>query len=404
MKSPDASFFTGNREAVYDALKGGLLVVTAYTQTQRSNDTAFRFEQEANFWYLTGIEHPDWKLLIDAKRRKSWLVAPHVEQHHELFDGSLSHEHASLISGIHDVIDERAADAWLRQASRSHTIVHMIDVPAHAEYFGFYLNPSIKETREMLDRLFTKVQDFRPDLAKLRAIKQPEEIAFMQSAIDLTIEQFQHVYKQFASYKYEYEIEADFSVGFRRSGAPGHAYDPIVAAGANACTLHYIRNDSKLSKGQMVLLDIGARRNGYAADITRTYAFGKVTKRQRQVHEAVEYAQSEIIDLIEPGLMLDEYQDLVDGIMQRTLKELKLISGPDDDKYRKYFPHAISHGLGIDVHDALGRPRMLQEGMVLTVEPGIYIPEEKIGIRIEDDILVTSSGHRNMSAKLSTAL
>lgn len=404
MKSLDASFFKGNRERVYDALKGGLLVVPGYTQMQRSNDTANRFEQEGNFWYLTGIEYPDWKLLIDGKRRKSWLVAPHVEQHHELFDGSLDRDDAREISGITEIIDESAADSWLRQAARNHTIVHMVDVPSYSEHFGFHLNPVAKDTREILARIFTKVQDFRSELAKIRAIKQPIEIEAMQAAINLTVEQFAHIYDNLLHYSYEYEIEADFSAGFRRAGAVGHAYDPIIATGNNACTLHYIRNQDKLVKGQMILLDVGARHYGYSADITRTYAFGKVTKRQQSVHAAVEQAQHDIIELIEPGLPLDEYQELVDGIMKKALLDLKLISGVDDPAYREYFPHAISHGLGIDVHDALGRPHTLQEGMVLTVEPGIYIPKEKIGVRIEDDILVTASGRKNLSAKLPTAL
>lgn len=404
MKSLDASFFQGNRERVYNALKGGLLVVPGYTQMQRGNDTAHKFEQEANFWYLTGIEYPDWQLLIDGKRRRSWLVAPHVEKTHEIFDGSLSLDDAREISGVNDIIDVREADSWLRQAARSHTIVHMVDVPFYSEHFGFHLNPVAKDTRERLSRQFTKVQDFRLELAKIRAIKQPAEIDAMQAAIDLTVQAFQNVHERLMKYTYEYEIEADFNAGFRRTGAAGHAYDPIVASGKNACTLHYVRNNDKLVKGQLVLLDIGARHNGYSADITRTYAYGKATKRQQAVHAAVEQAQYDIISLIEPGLSLEEYQELSDGIMQKALIDLKLISGPNDPAHRDYFPHAISHGLGIDVHDSLGRPRILQEGMVLTVEPGIYIPEEKIGVRIEDDILVTASGNKNMSAKLSTSL
>lgn len=400
----DATFFAGNRERVYDQLKGGVLVVSAYTQMQRSNDTAFKFEQEANFWYLTGIEYPDWTLYMDGKRRRSWLVAPHVEEHHELFDGSLPLDEARRLSGINDIIEQRDADSWLRQTARTHTLVYTVDIPQHSEYFGFTLNPAIHATRDKLARIFAKVEDFRLELAKLRAIKQPAEIAAMQDAIDLTTAAFAEIHGKLSSYKYEYEIEADFTAYFRRRGAEGHAYDPIVAAGENACTLHYVRNNAKLKKGQFVLLDIGARHHGYAADITRTYAFGAPTKRQQQVHEAVAAAQAAIIDLIEPDLLVEEYNEMVDGIMKRTLIDLKLIKDHDDPAYRKYFPHAISHGLGIDVHDALGQTRLLRTGMVLTVEPGIYIPEEKIGVRIEDDILVTSSGHKNMSAKLSTAL
>ena len=151
-------------------------------------------------------------------------------------------------------------------------------------------------------------------------------------------------------------------------------------------------------------MDIGARHHGYAADITRTYAYGKPTKRQQSVHATVQAAQTEIISLLEPGLSVETYQTKVDAIMKRALMDLKLITDEKDEKYHKYFPHAISHGLGIDVHDALGKPRVLQPGMVLTVEPGIYIPEAGIGVRIEDDIVITDTGHRNMSGKLSAYL
>ncbi len=404
MPALDKTFFSTNREHTYDALKGGILAVPAYTQMQRSHDAAFGFEQEANFWYLCGIDYPDWWLLLDGKRRRAWLVAPDMEKHQELFDGSLSYVEAQKISGIDDIISQREADSWLRQAARLHPLAYIVDYPSHASYFGFSLNPATRDLRDKLTRIFTKVDDFRPELAKLRAIKQSVEVDAMQAAVDLTMKAYDEVKAQFADYKAEYEIEADFTSYFRRHGAAGHAYDPIVAAGANACTLHYGRNNTKLKKGQLVLIDVGARHHGYAADITRTYAYGVVTKRQQQVHEAVEQAQREIIELIEPGLSIETYHEAVDSIMQQALIELKLIADKKDEAYKKYFPHAVSHGLGIDVHDALGRPRTLQPGMVLTVEPGIYIPEQNIGVRIEDDILVTAKGYKNMSAKLSTAL
>jgi Xaa-Pro aminopeptidase len=404
MSGPDKTFFAGNRERVYDALRGGILLVPAYAQMQRSNDTAYRFEQEANFWYLTGINYPDWWLLMDGKRRRSWLVAPNVEAHHELFDGSLSRDNATVISGITDIIDVREADSWLRQAARTHPLAYVVDVPHHAEYFGFTMNPVAREAKEKLARIFTKVEDFRLELSRLRVVKQPAEINAIQSAIDLTVNAFDDIKSRITTYRYEYEIEADFTHYFRKNGADGHAYDPIVAAGENACTLHYIHNNSRLKKGQLLLLDIGAKCQGYAADITRTYAYGTATKRQRQVHEAVAEAQRDIIGLIEPDLPFEDYYQLADTIMQKTLMKLGLISSMDSDAYRRYFPHAIGHGLGIDVHDSLGKLRTLQPGMIITVEPGIYIPEEKIGVRIEDDILVTKNGHKNMSEKLSTAL
>lgn len=404
MKTLDATFFTQSREAAIQKLEGSLLVVPAYTQMQRGNDAAFQFEQEANFWYLTGVTHPDWWVIIDGKRAKSWLVSPDINEVHALFDGNLSAERAAQLSGIPDVIDRSKGVSLLRQAARSHQFVYTVDPPAHHDYFGFTLNPAARDMREQLSRIFTKVQDFRPKLAEIRAIKRPQELEVMQHAIDLTIDTFETAKSSMATYKYEYQVEADFTHYFRKNGATGHAYDPIVAAGANACTLHYGANESALKKGTLLLLDIGARAGGYAADITRTYAVGKPTKRQQAVHAEVEAAQQQIIALLEPGLGIEAYQNEVDVIMKRALINLKLIRDENDEAYRTYFPHAISHGLGVDVHDALGRPKYLQPGMVLTVEPGIYIPEEGIGVRIEDDILITKNAHRNMSAKLSTSL
>lgn len=405
MKTLDASFFTKNRQRVISMLQGSLLVVPAYTQMQRGNDAAFSFEQEANFWYLTGIEHPDWWLIIDGSRSKTWLVSPEVDEVHALFDGSLSFQAASDISGVVDVVDRSQGVALLRQAARSHQFVYTVDPPLHHDHFGFALNPAAREMREQLSRIFTKVEDFRPKLAELRAIKQPEEITAIERAVNMTVKAFEKVHESLASYKYEYQVEADFTHYFRSNGASGHAYDPIVAAGANACTLHYGKNSAPLKKGSLLLLDIGARVDGYAADITRTYVLGRPTKRQRAVQERVVMAHQEIIELIKPGLAVEEYQRSVDAIMQRTLRELKLLhEGQDDEVYRAYFPHAISHGLGIDVHDSLGRPRVFESGMVLTVEPGIYIRKEGIGVRIEDDILVTDTGRRNLSAALSTDL
>ena len=257
----------------------------------------------------------------------------------------------------------------------------------------------------MLERTFSSVVDCQKELAKLRAIKQPEEIKAIQRAVSLTVKGFNTIKDELKRALHEYELEASFSYGFKHGGGHDHAYDPIIAAGKNACTLHYIENDSKLLARQLVLMDVGARVDGYAADITRTYAKGTPTKRQIQVHQAVESAHYDIIKLLEPGLLVEDYMRSVDSRMKTALQEIGLLKDENDtDTYRKYFPHAISHGLGIDVHDSLGGARYFEPGMVLTVEPGIYIPEEGIGVRIEDDILITKTGHQNLSAKLSTAL
>ncbi len=395
-----ATFFKDNRKTL--TKKGGLFVFGAYTKMQRTLDEAHKFEQEANFWYLTGIDEPDWQVIIEG--HKTWLVSPEVDASHQIFDGSLSDEAALAISGADDVLKRDDADKLLRDLARQHSLVFSLGDDPYAKYYDFAINPAPKELWHQLDRIFNDVQDTRTELARQRAIKKPEEIKALKRAISLTSQTFASVKQRLADYKHEYELEAEFTHAFRSAGAQ-HAYEPIVAAGANAVTLHYVANASSLRKNDLVLLDIGARVDGYPADVTRTYALGEPSGRKREVHAAVRSAQQQIIGLLRPGLSPQEYSEAVDNIMKQKLIELRLLNNPSDNAaYRYYFPHAISHGLGVDVHDSLGAPVEFKAGMVLTVEPGIYIPKEGIGVRIEDDILITESGHQNLSANLSTDL
>jgi Xaa-Pro aminopeptidase len=398
-------FFTTNRDQLLTKLNGGVVVLTAYAGMQRSNDTAFAFEQEANFWWLTSIERPDWWVIIDGARHKSWLVAPSISKTHEIFDGSLSPEDAQRISGVDGIITSDDAKSLLRDLAKKHSVVYTLGEQPYVEYLDFTLNPAGRKLHEMLERTFNSVQDCRKDLAKLRAIKQPEEIARIKKAVNITVAAFDEVKAKLSGMSYEYEVEAEFSYLFRKNGAEGHVFDPIVASGKNTCTLHYFDNNDRLKKKSLLLLDIGLRYKGYATDIARTYALGEPTKRQQQVHTAVQSASRQIIQLLGPNLSVEQYQRDVDVIMVETLMSLGLMTDKNDTAtYRKYFPHAISHGLGVDVHESLGAPRFLQPGMVLAVEPGIYIPEEGIGVRIEDDILITEKDYTNLSARLSTDL
>lgn len=400
-----ATFFRSNRQKLTQSLGSSPVVMTAYTQLQRGNDAAFRFEQEASFWWLTGIEAPDWQLIIDGSRKESWLVAPDVDEVHEVFDGSLRPEDAMAISGVDAVLTRAEAEEKLSDLAKHHAVVFTLGDDPHAQYYDFVRNPAPDNLKRRLSRVFADVRSLRQEISRLRAIKQPEEIAAMEQAVGVTIEAFNHVRAQLTEYRYEYEVEAEFSYYFRRHGATGHAYEPIVAAGGHACTLHYDTNNGPLMPGQLLLLDIGARHQGYAADITRTYAVGTPTQRQVAVHSAVVEAQRQIVEMLRPGLSVKEYHEFVDDRMKDALLSLGLMKDREDAvNYRKYFPHSISHGLGIDVHDSLGAPVYLEPGMVLTVEPGIYIPEEGIGVRIEDDILITSDGYRNLTAALSTDL
>ena len=393
-------FFRHNRQSLMNKIDSDLVVVAGNVSVQRSNDAAYAFAQEANFWYLTGINDAQWRLVIDGE--KSWLIAPDIDEVHRIFDGGLSHSDAQEMSGVDEVISFQAGETLLATLLAAHKSVGSLGGDPHKEYYDFILNPGPVTLLEYLKKSSATIEDIRRPLAILRAIKQPTEIALMRQAIDVTIAGFERIKDNLDSYSYEYQIEADFTHAFVSAGALGHAYDPIVAAGKNACTLHYVKNQAKLNPGEFVLLDIGASVEGYAADISRTYAYGDISDRQRAVHGAVEQAHAAIIDLLRPGLAIAEYFTAVDDIMKRALTSLGLLHTESD--YRKYFPHSISHGLGIDVHDSLGGPKEFQVGMVLTVEPGIYIPEEGIGVRIEDDIMITETGHENLSQKLPTSL
>ena len=398
----DSTFFAGNRQALLDQLKkGALVVVTGYGEVQRSHDSAHRFEQEANFWYLTGVEQADWWLIMDGAHGTQWLVMPERDEVQQVFDGAADTDGARAISGIKTVLSRDEAMRRLRGLAKHHSIVYTTEQPAYLrEHATFQLNAAQADLKKVLERTFQNVQVCNRELAMLRTIKKPEEIAAIEKAIKVTITAFEYMKKALPVARHEYELQAVLDYEIRRQGARGHAYDPIVAGSLNACTLHYVHNDAPLNKKSLILFDIGARMNGYAADISRTYALSAPTKRQQAVHEAVREAQVACIELLRPGLAFSDYHDQCEVIMKRALQSL----GLSGDRYREYFPHAMGHGLGVDVHDPLVGYDSLQPGMVMTVEPGIYIRDEAIGVRIEDDILITDTGHRNLSAALSTAM
>ncbi len=391
--------YTDRRQRLLAATKAPY-IITAYEAVQQGRDSSAPFLQEANFLYLTGISYPGWLLIVTEA--KSILVSPEVSDTHQLFDGSLSAADAQQISGVDSVISRVDADKIIRDLCATSESVATLGPDPQAKYYDFTVNPAPVRLYKKLSGDAQKVIDCRQALHRLRAIKSSAEIAAIEKAIAITVEGFQAVYTQMTALTQEYEIEATLSYEFRKRGAAGHAYDPIVASGLNACTLHYGHNQASLHDGEGVLIDAGARVDGYAADITRSYGKGAASERYRAVHQAVEKAHYAIISLLKPGVSVREYHETVDTIMKEALHSVGLLKEKAD--YRRYFPHAISHGLGLDVHDPLGGFEVFEPGMVLTVEPGIYIPEEKIGIRIEDDILITTDGHRNLSAALPTEL
>lgn len=400
MITHEASFFQGNRQQLATALQGGLVVLTAYDEMQRRADWAFGFEQEGNFWYLSGIVAPRWKLVHDGVRHYTWLVRPTVNEVERIFNGEADSRALERSSGADEVIDEADFEPLLRQLKRTHSTVYTV-TPAPANRYSFVQNPAHKNLTRLLERTFPAVNDCHKEIARLRAIKQPNEIKAITRAVKLTVDAFEALHEQLATCRYEYQVEAIASQLFRHSGAT-HAYDPIIAAGGNACTLHYLANASRIRKGQLVLCDIGASVDGYAADITRTYGYGETSARASAVLTVLAQAHRDIIRLITPGKPFAAYLEEADQIMAAALRSLGLKGDDDRELVYTYMPHAISHGLGIDVHDSLGGYKAFQPGMVLTVEPGIYLPDEAIGTRIEDDILVTGTGTKVLSARLAS--
>ena len=395
-----AKIYNQRRENFSNTIHNEPAVLTAFSAMQQTNDSAGPFVQESSFFWLTGIAEPNWQLVVFGE--KSWLVSPSKSDIHRIFDGGMSAEDAKRISGVSEVVFEDDYKSLLKELGDENPVVHTILRHPHSSDFDFVLNPALQRLHAKLQRSFSEVIDCRKELSKLKAIKSDEEIELIQQAIDISIDGFNKVKATLGIAKYEYQVEATLSFAFRSFGAEGHAYAPIVGTGKNACTLHYVANNDAFAENGMVLIDAGAKVGSYAADITRTYAIGTPTEREQAVHAEVEKAHKAIIELIQPGASIVDYHTKVDEIMKQALKNLHLLKAPTD--YRRYFPHAISHGLGIDVHDSLGGFEAFHPGMVLTVEPGIYIEEEGIGVRIEDDILVTKDGNINLSAALPTSL
>lgn len=402
-----SSFFAGNRQSLRKSVGAGLIVVTANGLLQRSNvDASYQFRQDADFWYLTGIDEPDVILVMDGS--DEFLIVPDRPAIREAFDGAVDHGPLSRRSGIRTVLDGKTG--WGRLGGRLKETGRVATPAPHryTERHGIYPNPArgalALRMRKSAGKL--KRDDISAELARLRVIKQPAELKAMRAAIDITIDSMKDALRPAGrkGYGYEYEIEAEVAAGFRRRGASGHSFEPIVAGGKRACTLHNVANDSALKTGELVIVDVGAEVENYAADITRTISLGKPTKRQREVHAAVLDVQAFALSLLKPGARLQDYERQVRHRMGEKLCELGLIRSNTPQGVARFYPHGTSHFIGLEVHDAGDHDMPLEPGVVVSCEPGIYIPKEGIGIRIEDDVLITATGNEVLTAKLAKDL
>jgi Xaa-Pro aminopeptidase len=405
-----SDFFSGNRERLRQLFTGTApIVVTANGQLQRATDECFPFKQDSSFWYLTGIDYPDVILVMDKGRE--YLIVPKREAVIETFDGAIDSAELTRISGIKEVLTEK--EGWKQLEARLKKVQHVATLaasPAYVEYLGMYTNPARRWLIKRLKAVNAEADllDLRQHLSRMRMVKQPIELDALRQAIDLTNESLKDVLRpaKLSKYAYEYEIEADISRGFRRRGAAGHGFSPVVASGIRACTMHHIKNDGALASDELVICDVGAEYAHYNADISRTVALGgRPSRRQQQVHEAVCEAQDYAYSLLKPGVQYREYEKQMEAFVGEKLRELGLIKSITHEAVREqFFPHATSHFLGLDAHDAGDYDEPLRPGVVLTVEPGIYIREEAIGVRIEDDVLITENGCEVLSKKLPRSL
>ncbi len=236
----------------------------------------------------------------------------------------------------------------------------------------------------------------------MRQIKQPSELAAITKAVSATCHTLAEIKQNLSQFESEDELERAVSIGFLKQGLAEHAYQPIVATGKNATTLHYVKNNAPLESNDLVLLDVGAEHINYAADITRTWAFGKISARQKLVHRLVCELQDYAFAFLKSGVLMKDYENAMRAEAARICKKAGLIQ--NEDEINKIYPHATSHFLGLDVHDAADYNLPLAENMVLTVEPGIYLPSEGIGVRIEDDVVVTKKAVKIISNDLSRQL
>lgn len=404
MKFLNSDFFQENRQFTSQKLaENSLAIVTSADELPRNGDQNHIYRQNSDLFYLTGINQEKTLLLIspnhpDPEKREILFIRP-TNPTLETWEGrKLRKEEAAEISGIKTV-------KWLSELDSI-----LPDLMYYAENVYFATNENLGYARfyddadlRLLNILKKKYplhnyQRLSKIIAKKRLIKTPHEISTLRHACDITKNAFQRVLKFVKPKVTEYEIEAEITHEFICSQVKNHAYQPIVASGKNACILHYTENKQTCKNGDLILMDFGAEFQNYAADLSRTIPVsGKFTKRQKAVYNSVLSVQKQAIKLMTVGQTINSLNKQVGELMQEELLKLKLITKddikkqtPENPAYKKFYMHGTSHFLGLDVHDIGTRDTKFEAGMVLTCEPGIYIPDENLGVRLENDILITN--------------
>lgn len=385
-------FYQMKRQELFAKMvNDSVLILLSNDSYPKNGDQNFSFRQQSDLFYLTGIKQEETTLVLSKDANGSveemlFLLEPNPKM--ETWEGKkLTQLEASNISGVDTIAWEIKAKPSIHKLIEKNTLVYLLGEDAFSKASD--LNLIHSRFYQEIEKQFPKnnIAKARPLLTELRLIKTKAEIEMMQEAVDLTNRAFEQVLKSTKVGMNEYEVEAEISYIFRKNGAESHAYQPIIATGVNACSLHYIKNDSGLRDGDLLLMDFGADNQYYAADLSRTIPVnGTFTKRQKQLYQIVLDVQKKSIELFVPGNTIDLVNEKTNSWMGEALREIGMIES--DEEISKYFPHGTSHFLGLDVHDVGLKTTVFQEGMVLTCEPGLYIEEESIGIRIENDIVV----------------
>ncbi len=402
----DYSLFVQNRQRFAAKLKpNSIAVLNANDVMPTSADGIRSFIQNTDFFYLSGIDQEESILLIfpDAheEKHKEVLFIRETDEQIEIWEGpKYSKEEATAVSGIQTVY-------WTREFEK---VFRALVIEAERIYLNSNEHLRADVTVESRDaRLLKwcmqsyplhKYERMAPIMHDLRAVKSPVEIELIKQACLITEKAFRRLLGFIRPGVWEFEIEAEIYHEFLANRSRGPAYVPIVASGPNACILHYVQNNRQCKDGELLIMDFGAEYANYASDLTRTVPVnGKFSRRQKEIYNAVLRIQKAAIQLLRPGNTFEEYHQEVGRIMESELIGLALLDAGEVKNqnknaplYKKYFMHNASHHLGLDVHDFGNKYRKFEEGMVFTCEPGIYIKEEAIGIRLENDILLSRNG------------
>ncbi len=410
----DNKLFIQNREKLKKQLKpNSVAIFFANDLMPKSADAFHAFNQNPDIFWLTGVDQEETMLLMfpDAPNA-DWREILFVRETNEtiaIWEGAkLTKAQATEVSGIKKVV-------WAQDFEKLLPVIvnQAENIYLHLNEHDRYVSPAdytdFRQVRKIREQFpLHKYERLAPIMHRLRAVKSDIEVELIKNACGITKKGFERVLKFVKPGVMEYEIEAELTHEFLRNRSRGHAYEPIVASGPNACVLHYIANDQPCKDGDVILLDFGAEYANYASDLTRSIPVnGRFTKRQRQVYDAVLRVMKAAKKMLRPGNTLMSYHEAVGHIMEKELVDLGLITSRDITNqdptwpaYKKYFMHGTSHFLGLNVHDVGNRYLPMQEGMVFTCEPGIYIPEEGLGIRLENDVLITHEGVIDLMANI----